>query len=127
MKHMKHVTFYLLPVLIVAACAGTGAQHQPVLSAAPKPGYDQDLKACGEIARTQSAWGPETRTQAAIGATIGALAGVADDTGGDLQTTLAGAAVGAATGAAAGALDTRTTRKDTLIQCLRDRGYPVAG
>lgn len=98
-----------------------------VLSAVPGPGYDQDLSDCSTLAKAQKAWNPETRTQAAIGATLGALAGLADNDVSNTNGAIAGAVVGGAVGAASGALDTRDTRKNTLIQCLRDRGHPVAG
>lgn len=124
---MYRSVFICLPLILTAACAGTGAQHQPVLSAVPGPGYDQDLSDCSTLAKAQKAWNPETRTQAAIGATLGALAGLADNDVSNTNGAIAGAVVGGAVGAASGALDTRDTRKDTLIQCLRDRGHPVAG
>lgn len=125
---MKPSLFLILPVLAIsAACSGTGAQHQPVLSAAPAAGYDEDLDQCRALAKSQGIWNPETRSTAAIGAAVGALAGLADDTVSDAEGAVAGAVVGGAAGAAAGAADMRNTRKDILIQCLRDRGHPVAG
>lgn len=124
----EHTTLTALPLaLITAACSGTGAQHEPVLSAEPGPAYAQDLDQCRALAKSQNLWNPETRSQALIGAGIGALAGVADDTVGNAEGALAGAAVGTAAGAAAGAADMRNTRRDILIECLRDRGHPVAG
>ncbi|WP_146345884.1 glycine zipper family protein [Falsiphaeobacter marinintestinus] len=124
---MKRLAFCLLPLILTGACAGTGAQHQPVLSAVPGPGYDQDLNDCSALAKSQRIWNPETKTQAVLGATVGALAGLADDTVDSAEGAIAGAMVGAASGAALGAADMRNTRKDILIECLRDRGHPVAG
>lgn len=123
----RNLILIALPLLMTAACSGTGAQHQPVLSATAEPGYEQDLSACRDLAKSQGLWNPETQTQAALGAAIGALAGAADGTGDSTGNVLAGALVGGVTGAGAGALDMRDTRKDILLQCLRDRGHPVAG
>lgn len=124
---MKRNLFFCLPLILTAACAGTGAQHKPVLSAVPGPGYDQDLNDCSTLAKSQGLWNPETKTNTVIGATIGALSGLGDETIDSTEAALAGAVVGAAAGATAGALEMRNTRKDILVECLRDRGHPVAG
>ncbi len=125
--HRNFSLIALPPLMLLAACAGTGAEHQPVLSAVADPGYQQDLTACRSIAKSQKLWNPETQTQAALGMAIGALAGVADDSGDRADNALGGAIVGGVAGAGAGALEMRNTRKDVLVQCLRDRGHPVAG
>lgn len=124
---MKRFALLALPLFAVTACSGTGAQHQPVLSAAAGPAYEKDLAQCRALAKSQGLWNPETRTQAALGAAIGALAGLADDSVDNAEGAIAGAVVGAAAGTAAGAADMRHTRKDVLVECLRDRGHPVAG
>ena len=111
--------FSTLPLL--AACAGTGASYEPKLAFAPKPGYEQDLQICRDLARRESIWNDETRTEALVSAGLGALVGAADSNAG------AGLLVGSATGAASGALNTRHTRKEILLECLRQRGQPVAG
>ncbi|MGV6803516.1 MAG: glycine zipper family protein [Ruegeria sp.] len=128
MLFKEHFTLAALPLaMITAACSGTGAQHQPVLSAEPGPAYSADLEQCRALAKSQGLWNPETRTQTLIGAGVGAMAGMADDVTGTAEGALAGAAVGSAAGAVAGAADMRNTRRDILIECLRDRGHPVAG
>ncbi|WP_170456500.1 glycine zipper family protein [Ruegeria arenilitoris] len=128
MLFKERFTLTVLPLaLVTAACSGTGAQHQPVLSAEPGPAYAADLDQCRTLAKSQDLWNPETRTQALIGAGIGALAGISDDTVGNAEGAIAGAAVGSAAGAVAGAAEMRNTRRDILIECLRQRGHPVAG
>lgn len=128
MLFKERFTLTVLPLaLVTAACSGTGAQHQPVLSAEPGPAYVADLDQCRALAKSQDLWNPETRTQALIGAGIGALAGISDDTVGNTEGAIAGAAVGSAAGAVAGAAEMRNTRRDILIECLRQRGHPVAG
>nr|WP_170540736.1 glycine zipper family protein [Ruegeria arenilitoris] len=118
----------VLPLaLVTAACSGTGAQHQPILSAEPGPAYAADLDQCRALAKSQDLWNPETRSQALIGAGVGALAGISNDTVGNAEGAIAGAAVGSAAGAVAGAAEMRNTRRDILIECLRQRGHPVAG
>ena len=128
MLFKERFTLTVLPLaLVTAACSGTGAQHQPVLSAEPGPAYTADLDQCRALAKSQDLWNPETRTQALIGAGIGTLAGISDDTVGNTEGAIAGAAVGSAAGAVAGAAEMRNTRRDILIECLRQRGHPVAG
>lgn len=128
MLFKERFTLTVLPLaLVTAACSGTGAQHQPVLSAEPGPAYAADLDQCRALAKSQGLWNPETRSQALIGAGIGALAGISDDTVGNTEGAIAGAAVGSAAGAVAGAAEMRNTRRDILIECLRQRGHPVAG
>ena len=118
---MKRCAAFLIPAVFLAACEGTGASYEPKLAAAPNPGYEQDLQYCRDLAKSEKVWNAETKTQALIGAAGGALVGAID---GDLG---AGALVGGAAGATSGALDTRFTRKDILLECLRQRGQPVAG
>lgn len=128
MLFKERFTLMALPLaLITAACSGTGAQHQPVLSAEPGPAFAADLGQCRAVAKSQNLWNPETRSQALIGAGVGALAGIADDSVGNAEGVLAGAAVGSAAGAVAGAADMRNTRRDILIECLQQRGHPVVG
>lgn len=118
---MQRSAVLLIPIALLAACEGTGASYEPKFAAAPNPGYEQDLQYCRDLAKSEKVWNAETRTQALLGAAGGALVGALD---GDLA---AGAIVGGAAGATSGALDTRFTRKDILLECLRLRGQPVAG
>lgn len=118
----------LKPLLLIAAmavsaaCSGTGASYEPKLAAAPNATYDEDLEQCRALARSEGVLNPETRTKAALGAAAGALAGAGDS--GDVAV---GALVGAMTGTAVGAADTRFERKTILVECLKQRGQPVAG
>lgn len=112
----------LLPFGLLAACSGTGASYEPKLAAMPNPGYEADLAECRALAKSESLMSPETRTKAVIGGVVGGLAGA-----GDTQDVLAGAVVGAASGAVIGAAETRFERKTILLECLKQRGQPVAG
>ncbi|MCV6586916.1 MAG: glycine zipper family protein [Marinibacterium sp.] len=122
MKTLKPVLLAVLLPLGFAACTGTGASYEPKLAKAPKPGYDADLAQCRELARSEGLLNPETRTKAILGAGAGALAGA-----GDADDVVAGTIVGAVAGTAVGAADTRFERKTILIECLKQRGQPVAG
>ncbi len=124
---MKYLAIAALIPVLTAACSGTGAQHEPVLSVMPGPAYTQDLADCRALAKSQELWNPETRSQTVIGATVGALAGLGDDSVSNGNGALAGAIVGAGVGAAKGATDMRHTRRAVLVQCLRERGHSVAG
>lgn len=123
-----HSMISIAAVLMTTACAGTGASHEPVLSAVPNAQYPADLAECRALAKTRGLWNAETRTQATLGAAIGSLAGAGESgPGNGTEEVLAGAAVGAATGAAVGAAQTRHARQDILLECLKNRGHPVAG
>ena len=125
MKDLKLAALMMaLPLGGLAACAGTGASYEPKLAAAPAPGYAKDLEECRNLARSERVMNPETQTQAVIGGIIGGLAGAEDGNG---EEIIAGMVLGAATGAAVGAADTRHTRKSILLECLKQRGQPVAG
>lgn len=123
MKNLKmNLLIALIPLGLMAACSGTGASYEPKLAAAPQPGYEADLAQCRALAKNEGLLNAETRTKAVIGAATGALAGAADS-----DDLAAGLVVGALTGTAVGAADTRFERKTILVECLKQRGHPVAG
>jgi len=92
-------------LVLMAACAESGANYQPILDGAPTPAYQADLTACQALARNQNQFDQETMAATVLGAGVGAALGEADS----------GDALG---GAVAGAL---------AIECLRGRGHRVVG
>ena len=109
--------------VLLGACAGMGADVDPILDGAPSAQFQSDLAACRSLARNQSQLDHETMAAAVIGAGIGGLLGEADENG----DALGGAVVGALAGAAAGASEASDTREEIVLNCLRGRGHRVVG
>ncbi|MDP2517075.1 glycine zipper family protein [Shimia thalassica] len=119
--------FALIPLVALAACSGTGASHQPVLSTKSGPTYEADLSTCQSLAKSQPVMSPDTKTTLAKGATIGALVGLADDGVSSAEGLAAGAVAGLIGGGLSAEEDVRSARKAIVVQCLRDKGHPVVG
>lgn len=108
-------------VLFTTACTSlnAGSGHRPIVDGGDLSNYEVDLTECQAVAEQREYMNDETKSDAAIGATIGALAGA----GGDRGDIIGGALVGAVVGAGGKAYDTRTERKNIVINCMRNRGY----
>ena len=120
---MKPILLALLAMPLIAACADSGANYQPILDGAITPAYQADLAACQALARNQNQFDQETLGAAVLGAGAGALLGEVDDD----ADALGGALVGALAGGAASAVDVSERREAIVVQCLRGRGHRVAG
>lgn len=114
-------------VLLLVACADSGANHTPILDGAPSATYPSDLAACQALARDQRQFDQETAGAAVLGAGAGALLGAIDDESDAAGGAIAGALVGGAAGGAAGAVTATERREAIVIECLRGRGHPVVG
>jgi predicted nicotinamide N-methyase len=57
---------------LMAACAGSGADYQPILDGTPTPAYRADLAACQALARNQNQFDQETLGATVLGAGAGA-------------------------------------------------------
>lgn len=119
---MKHLMIFPA-LLIVAACANSGAKYQPILDGSASPAYRADLAACQALARNQKQFDQETVGAAVLGAGAGAVLGKVDEDG----DALGGAVVGALAGGAASAVDVSERRKSIVVECLRGRGHRVVG
>ncbi|MBK0327044.1 glycine zipper family protein [Rhodobacteraceae bacterium F11138] len=111
----------LASTALLAACAGKGANVDPILDGAPTAQFQSDLAACRGLARSQSQLDHQTMTTAALGAGVGGVLGGVDDDG----DALGGAVAGALAGAAAGVSEANDTRADVVLNCLRGRGHAV--
>ncbi len=107
--------------VLMGACTtlNSGSGHRPIVDGGDLSHYEVDLRDCQMVAEQRDYLNDETKSDAAIGAILGALAG-ADGDRGDI---IGGAIVGAAVGAGGKAYDTRTERKNIVINCMRNRGY----
>lgn len=123
---LKRKFSLLVPtILVVGACANSGANYQPIVDGPVSPNYNADLAQCQAVARQQSTIDGRTAGAAAIGAAGAAgTKAIIDDSTSDLgRTAVAGALVGA------GASALQNTQKQEVIvrNCMRGRGYNVVG
>ena len=109
-------------LVLMAACAESGANYQPILDGAPTPAYQADLTACQALARNQNQFDQETMAATVLGAGVGAALGEADS--GD---ALGGAVAGALAGGVSSAVDASERREAIVVECLRGRGHRVVG
>lgn len=120
---MKPVILALTAIPLIAACADSGANYQPILDGPATPAYQADLAACQSLARNQSQMDQETFGAAVLGAGAGALLGEVDDDG----DALGGAIFGALAGGGASAIDVSERREAIIVECVRGRGHRVVG
>lgn len=115
------VLLILAGAMVMTACTSlnSGASHRPIVDGGDLSNYEFDLTECQAVAEQREYLNDETKSDAAIGAVLGALAG----SDGDRGDIIGGAIVGAAVGAGGKAYDTRTERKNIVINCMRNRGY----
>ncbi|PUB17331.1 glycine zipper family protein [Yoonia sediminilitoris] len=109
-------------VVLIAACADSGANYQPILDGTPTPAYQADLAACQALAHDQNQFDQETLGATVLGAGAGAALGAAES--GD---ALGGALAGALAGGIASAVDVSERRESIVVECLRGRGHRVVG
>ncbi len=109
-------------LILLTACADSGAKYTPILDGASTPAYQADLAGCQALARNQKQFDQETAAAAVLGAGAGAVLGEADN--GD---PLGGAVAGALVGGVAGAVNASERREGIVVECLRGRGYRVVG
>jgi len=109
-------------MVLLAACANSGANYQPILDGAPTPAYRADLGACQALAANQTQFDQDTMAATVLGAGAGAVLGQADS--GD---AMGGAVAGALAGGIGSAVDASERRESIVIECLRGRGHRVVG
>lgn len=122
---LKAMIFGAAPLCLLAACAGTGADYNPIVDEPPSRALTQNISACKSLAKSASYAGPETQNNALIGAVIGALAGASED--GRWEDAAGGALTGAAVGAGGTALEHQEKRAKIVRNCLEKRGHRVVG
>ncbi len=119
---MKRRILVLPLLLIMAACANSGADTRPIVDK-PGPHYEKDLAACQALAKQKDYASGETATNTAVGTGLGALiGGVAS---GSWVGAGVGAGVGAAGGLGASAVETQNARGNIVKKCMTGRGYNV--
>ena len=119
---MKKTLMIAAALPVLAACADSGANYQPILDGALSETYQADLAACQALARNQNQFDQERVAATVLGAGAGAILGEADS--GD---ALGGAVAGALAGGVASSVDVDERREAIVIECLRGRGHRVVG
>lgn len=118
---MKLTPFAIPLLLLMAACANSGADTRPIVGR-PGPNYEKDLAACQALAKQKDYASGETATNTAVGAGLGAVIGGVT---GDWAGAGIGAGVGAAGGLGKSAIDTQNARGNIVKRCMSGRGYNV--
>ena len=114
----------LAALLVMAACANSGAQA-PIIVDGPKgPQYEQDLAECRAAASQKSPVDGNQATSAAVLAGVGAVVGGLNN---GASGAAAGAAIGGGTGLGGAALDSQKERSAIVRRCMIGRGYNVIG
>lgn len=112
-------------VLLVAACATSGSNYQPVIDGAIGPNYNNDLAQCQNLAASQGAFDSNTGGKALAGAGVAAATtAVFNNNNNNVRDA---AALGALAGITAGAIDQNANKETIVKNCMRQRGYNVVG
>lgn len=112
------LAFATAGLVLVAACADSGANYQPILDGTPTAAYRADLAACQTLARNQRQFDQDTMAATVLGAALG------EAESGD---ALGGAVAGALAGGVSSAVDAGERREAIVVECLRGRGHRVVG
>lgn len=112
-------------VLMVAACATTGQNYQPVIDGPVGPNYSSDLAQCQNLAAQQGALSSDTAGLAAAGAGIaGGTTAVLNNKNNNVRDAVV---VGALAGVTAGAVQQNSNKEAIIKNCMAQRGYKVVG
>lgn len=118
------LTTIMACVAINSGCANSSASYQPIVDGKLSPDYYADVQACQQLATQRKFNNGDVKSEAVAGAVTGVLIGAIEE---GTQGAIAGAVVGSALGAGGRVWDTRTERKEIVIQCMRGRGHRVVG
>ncbi|WP_371397073.1 glycine zipper family protein [Fretibacter rubidus] len=110
----------------LSACAGSGANYNPIIDGPIGATYSADLQGCQALAKQRNYINADTKNDALIGAALGGIIGLFEP-GDDAENALAGALVGGAIGGAGTAFEARGERKDIVRNCMAGRGHNVVG
>jgi len=112
--------------LLLSACAGVGANYQPIIDGPMAASYHTDIDACRSVAKKRNYVNNDVKNDALIGAVLGGLLGLTES-GDDGANLIAGALVGGAIGGGSSSFNARDERKDIVRNCMVGRGHRVVG
>ncbi len=123
---LNRKSLLVVPALVlVGACANSGANYQPVIDGPVGPNYNSDLAQCQQLAASQASVDGSTAGNAAIGAAgAAATTAIIQDSSSNLGRA---AAAGAVIGAGADVIAKNQNREVIVRNCMRGRGYNVVG
>lgn len=121
MKGKILIAFFV--TLSLAACAGTGADYEPIVDGPKGPKYSGDLASCQKLAKERKYINPDVKTGAVVGASIYGVLGAVIT--GDVEGAVAGAGLGALAGGGEEAYKVKNQRRSIVISCMQQRGYRV--
>ena len=67
-------------LILMAACADSGSNYQPILDGSPTPVYQADLDECQALAHNQTQFDEDTIAATVLGAGVGAVLGCPSET-----------------------------------------------
>ncbi len=123
---LNRKSLFVVPALVlVGACANSGANYQPVIDGPVGPNYNSDLAQCQQLAASQASVDGSTAGNAAIGAAgAAATTAIIQDSSSNLGRA---AAAGAVIGAGADVIAKNQNKEVIVRNCMRGRGYNVVG
>jgi hypothetical protein len=120
--------FSALPlVILIAACANSGANYVPIIDGPLGENYSNDLAQCQGIAASPPAVDGSTAGAAATGAGVAAASSAIFNGTGSGNNIGEAAAVGAIIGVTGNAIQKNQQREVIVRNCMRGRGYNVVG
>ena len=124
MPHIQKLSALALLGLL-AACATTGANYQPVIDGPVGADYEYDLAQCQNLARSQGVFDSNTGGKAAAGAGLAAATtAIFNNRGTNVRDA---AVLGGVAGVTAGAIDQNSKKESIVRNCMAQRGYKVVG
>ena len=119
---MKKLITSLAAVVVLAGCATSGANYQPIVDR-PGANYHNDLADCQQHATRVMGAADSAVAGAIAGAIFGALLGAAIGGNSRINSQIAGA--GALQGGAMAAANAEGGQRGIITRCLSGRGYMV--
>jgi hypothetical protein len=114
-----------LSLVVLAACANTGANYEPIIDGTKGENYATDLAACQSLAASNTSLDESAVRNTATGAVVaGASSAIFNGNSDDLGEAVA---VGALAGIAASGLNNVNEKENIVKNCMRGRGYNVIG
>lgn len=118
----------ILPVVaLVAACANSGSNYEPIIDGTKGPNYPTDLAQCQQLSTQPQAVDGSTAADVATGAGVAAASSAIFNGTGSGNNIGEAAAVGAIVGLTGNQVAKSNERENIIKSCMRGRGYRVVG
>lgn len=125
---MRNFKYSALPlVVLVTACANSGANYVPIIDGPLGADYPNDLAQCQALAASPPAVDGSTAGAVATGAGVAAASSAIYNGTGSGSNVGEAAAVGALVGLTGNAINKNQHREAIVRNCMSGRGYKVIG